>query len=56
MKCTEKKEDAETVIRLKKQGHTETREAKFVYNVKLRSGKDVVTTDTLYIFFGYFKT
>lgn len=28
--------------------HTETREAKFVYNVKLRSGKDVVTTDTLY--------
>lgn len=28
--------------------HTETREAKFVFNVKLRSGKDVVTTDTLY--------
>ena len=28
--------------------HTKTREAKFVYNVKLRSGKDVVTTDTLY--------
>lgn len=28
--------------------HTETREAKFVYNVKLRSGKDVVTTDTLF--------
>ena len=28
--------------------HTETREAKFVYNVKLRSGKEVVTTDTLY--------
>lgn len=28
--------------------HTETREAKFVYNVKLRSGKDVVTSDTLY--------
>ena len=28
--------------------HTRTREAKFVYNVKLRSGKDVVTTDTLY--------
>lgn len=28
--------------------HTETREAKFVYNVKLHSGKDVVTTDTLY--------
>lgn len=28
--------------------HTQTREAKFVYNVKLRSGKDVVTTDTLY--------
>lgn len=28
--------------------HTETREAKFVYNVKLRNGKDVVTTDTLY--------
>lgn len=28
--------------------HTETREAKFVYNVKLRSGKDFVTTDTLY--------
>ncbi len=28
--------------------HTESREAKFVYNVKLRSGKDVVTTDTLY--------
>ena len=27
--------------------HTETREAKFVFNVKLRSGKDVVTTDTL---------
>ena len=28
--------------------HTETREAKFVFNVKLRSGKNVVTTDTLY--------
>lgn len=28
--------------------HTETREAKFVFNVKLRSGKDVVTTDTLF--------
>ena len=28
--------------------HTETREAKFVFNVKLRSGKDVVATDTLY--------
>ena len=28
--------------------HTQTREAKFVYNVKLRSGKDLVTTDTLY--------
>ena len=28
--------------------HTETREAKFVFNVKLRSGKDIVTTDTLY--------
>ena len=28
--------------------HNETREAKFVFNVKLRSGKDVVTTDTLY--------
>ena len=28
--------------------HTESREAKFVFNVKLRSGKDVVTTDTLY--------
>ncbi len=28
--------------------HAETREAKFVFNVKLRSGKDVVTTDTLY--------
>lgn len=28
--------------------HTQTREAKFVFNVKLRSGKDVVTTDTLY--------
>ena len=28
--------------------HTETREAKFVFNVKLRSDKDVVTTDTLY--------
>ena len=28
--------------------HTETREAKFVFNVKLRSGKDVVSTDTLY--------
>ena len=28
--------------------HTETREVKFVFNVKLRSGKDVVTTDTLY--------
>ena len=28
--------------------HTETREAKFVFNVKLRSGRDVVTTDTLY--------
>ena len=28
--------------------HTETREAKFVYNVKLRTGKDLVTTDTLY--------
>jgi len=28
--------------------HTETREAKFVFNVKLRNGKDIVTTDTLY--------
>lgn len=28
--------------------HTETRDAKFVFNVKLRSGKDLVTTDTLY--------
>ncbi len=28
--------------------HTKTREAKFVFNVKLRSGKDLVTTDTLY--------
>lgn len=28
--------------------YMETREAKFVFNVKLRSGKDLVTTDTLY--------
>lgn len=28
--------------------YTKTREAKFVFNVKMRSGKELVTTDTLY--------